>query len=94
MLGGPNIILWYLPNMAAKPVQISLDAELLRRIDSDPEARQKGRSAFVRSAVLLYLEAKRKQQVDASIRRAFAARDPELQAVVDELMTVQQWPTT
>lgn len=80
--------------MTAKPVQISLDVELLRRMDSDPEARQNGRSAFVRSAVVLYLEAKRRQEVDASIRRAFAARDPELSAAVDELMTVQKWPAT
>lgn len=36
--------------MAAKPVQISLDPELLEKIDADPEARERGRSAFVREA--------------------------------------------
>lgn len=37
--------------MSAKPVQISVETELLERIDRDPEARAKGRSAFIRSAV-------------------------------------------
>jgi metal-responsive CopG/Arc/MetJ family transcriptional regulator len=44
--------------MAAKPVQVSLDQELLRRIDRDPEARKLGRSAFIRNAVSTYLRAK------------------------------------
>jgi metal-responsive CopG/Arc/MetJ family transcriptional regulator len=37
--------------MTAKPGQISLDLELLEKIDTDPEARERGRSAFVREAV-------------------------------------------
>jgi metal-responsive CopG/Arc/MetJ family transcriptional regulator len=44
--------------MASRPVQISIDEELLERIDEDAEAREKGRSAFIRAAVEWYLSAK------------------------------------
>ena len=53
--------MWYDANMPAKPVQVSIDADLLRRIDPDPETSEKGRSAFIRSAVSSYLEAKRRK---------------------------------
>jgi metal-responsive CopG/Arc/MetJ family transcriptional regulator len=46
--------------MSARPVQISLDSELLSQIDADPEVRERGRSAFIRSAVELYLKAKQR----------------------------------
>jgi metal-responsive CopG/Arc/MetJ family transcriptional regulator len=78
--------------MTARPVQISMDVELLRRIDRDPEARRQGRSAFVRSAVLLYLEAKRRKDIDDSIRNAFAGKASALPADVEELMAAQAWP--
>ena len=60
--------------MAAKPVQISLDTKLLRRIDLDAETRREGRSAFIRSAVLLYLDAKRRQELDLQIKKAFSGK--------------------
>jgi metal-responsive CopG/Arc/MetJ family transcriptional regulator len=79
--------------MAAKPVQISLDSELLRRIDRDPEARQKGRSALVRSAVLLYLEAKRRKEIDRQILKAFVGRAADdLSGEIEGLMAAQAWP--
>lgn len=78
--------------MAAKPVQISLDTELLRRIDSDSEARQVGRSAFVRTAVLLYLEAKQRKAVDQQIRKAFAGKAEGVSVEVEALMAAQAWP--
>jgi hypothetical protein len=43
--------------MAAKPVQISIETSLLRRIDADPEARRRGHSALIRLAGELYLAA-------------------------------------
>jgi metal-responsive CopG/Arc/MetJ family transcriptional regulator len=46
--------------MTARPVQVSIDTELLARIDDDPEARARGRSAFIRSAVALYVKTKSK----------------------------------
>jgi metal-responsive CopG/Arc/MetJ family transcriptional regulator len=80
--------------MAAKPVQISLDTELLRRIDRDGEARRDGRSAFIRSAVLLYLEAKRRKAIDEQIKKAFGGKGRGLSAEVEELMGAQTWPRT
>jgi len=69
--------------MAAKPVQISMDAELLRRIDEDPEAQKAGRSAFIRSAVRLYLTAKERQAIEAQLARAYAG---EADAMLDEVV--------
>lgn len=79
--------------MAVKPVQISMDAELLRRIDADPEARSRGRSAFVRSAIQLYLRAKERRTIEARIARAYSG---EAQALIEEatdLMDAQIWPS-
>jgi metal-responsive CopG/Arc/MetJ family transcriptional regulator len=78
--------------MSTKPVQISIDVDLLRRIDSDPEAREKGRSAFVRSAVSSYLEAKRRRDVDAAIRAAYGSVADEMASEVAGLMESQTWP--
>jgi metal-responsive CopG/Arc/MetJ family transcriptional regulator len=78
--------------MAAKPVQISMDTELLRRIDEDPEARTRGRSAFVRSAVRLYLTAKERQAIEAQLTQAYSG---EAEAMLDEvvdLLGAQAWP--
>jgi metal-responsive CopG/Arc/MetJ family transcriptional regulator len=86
-------ILWYDATiMPAKPVQVSIDLDLLRRIDSDPETREKGRSAFVRSAVSSYLEAKRRRDVDAAIRAAYEGAENDLQSEVAGLMDAQAWP--
>lgn len=78
--------------MPAKPVQVSIDVELLRRIDEDPETRQNGRSAFVRSAVSSYLEAKRRRDVDSAIRKAYAHAGDEMAAEMAGLMDAQAWP--
>jgi metal-responsive CopG/Arc/MetJ family transcriptional regulator len=79
--------------MAARPVQISLDSDLLDRIDEDPEARQKGRSAFIRSAVQLYLRAKERREVESRIAVAYAGKADQLLDEVDELMVEQSWPS-
>jgi metal-responsive CopG/Arc/MetJ family transcriptional regulator len=78
--------------MPAKPVQVSIDVELLRRIDSDPETRQKGRSAFIRSAVASYLRAKRRKEVDAAIAAAYADVADTMEAEVSDLLDAQAWP--
>jgi metal-responsive CopG/Arc/MetJ family transcriptional regulator len=38
-----------------KTIQITIDPELLHKIDNDAEAMKKGRSAFLRQAVQYYL---------------------------------------
>jgi metal-responsive CopG/Arc/MetJ family transcriptional regulator len=93
MVAQGNTFLWYRPNMSVKPVQISIDVELLRRIDADPEARERGRSAFVRSAVASYLEAKRRLQVDAAIRTAYGEAADDMAAELAGLMEAQTWPS-
>jgi metal-responsive CopG/Arc/MetJ family transcriptional regulator len=76
----------------AKPVQISIDRELLRRIDADPETRRAGRSAFIRSAVRLYLQAKERRAIDRAILRAYQGKADELLDDVESLMLAQAWP--
>jgi metal-responsive CopG/Arc/MetJ family transcriptional regulator len=78
--------------MPAKPVQISVDLELLRRIDADPETREKGRSAFVRSAVSIYLAAKRRKAIDSAIGTAYGAAADTMEAEVSDLLDAQAWP--
>lgn len=78
--------------MAAKPVQISIDTELLRQIDADEETRAQGRSAFVRSAIELYLSAKRRRQIESQIAAAYRGRADALLAEAADLMDAQAWP--
>lgn len=58
--------------MASRPVQISLDVELLKRVDRDEETRAVGRSALIRHALEYYLEAKRRRSIDVRLKRAYA----------------------
>ena len=79
--------------MLARPVRISMDAELLRRIDADPEARQRGRSFFIRSAIEMYLRARQRREIDERLRNAYAGQADELLAEISDLMDVQEWPS-
>src|SRR6202521_1613427 len=75
--------LLYCPTMPARPVQISVDEELLQRIDDDPEARERGRSAFIRSAVECYLSAKERQETETRLERPYDAQADALVFDVD-----------
>jgi metal-responsive CopG/Arc/MetJ family transcriptional regulator len=86
------MILWYDDIMPAKPVQVSIDLDLLRRIDADPETREKGRSAFVRSAVSSYLAAKRRKAIDVAIGAAYGGAADAMETEVSELLGAQAWP--
>jgi metal-responsive CopG/Arc/MetJ family transcriptional regulator len=79
--------------MTAKPVQISLDTDLLGRIDADPEVKDKGRSAFIRSAVRLYLEAKKRREVEARLAQAYAGEADDLLEEIESLLGRQSWPS-
>lgn len=79
----------YMPSQA---IQVSMDKELLKRIDRDPEVRQRGRSAFIRSAVELYLRTKRRRQIDAEIERAYEGHAKQMLDEVSELVGAQEWP--
>lgn len=79
--------------MPAKPVQVSIDTDLLSRIDADPEARERGRSAFIRSAVELYLAARERRQIDAELTRAYHGQADALLAEIEDLLAEQSWPS-
>jgi predicted transcriptional regulator len=81
----------YCANMTAKPVQISLDTDLLDRVDADPEVREKGRSAFIRAAIQLYLEAKRRQEIDLRLATAYGGDADALLGEIETLMGSQSW---
>lgn len=78
--------------MTAKPVQISLDVELLERIDADPEAKAHGRSAFVRAAVERYLAIRERNAIDARIRKAYGGAAEKMRTEASDFMDAQQWP--
>ena len=78
--------------MPARPVQISMDTDLLRRIDADPEVRQRGRSVFIRSAIEMYLRARQRREIDEQLRNAYAGHADELLAEISDLMDAQEWP--
>ena len=78
--------------MAAKPVQISIDTDLLRRIDAQAETRKRGRSAFVRAAVESYLRAKERRRIDEAIGAAYGGDADAMLAEVEDLMDAQAWP--
>ncbi|HKV07911.1 MAG TPA: ribbon-helix-helix domain-containing protein [Thermoanaerobaculia bacterium] len=79
--------------MAVRPVQISMEPDLLDQIDADPEARERGRSAFIRSAVQLYLEAKRRQAIERQLAQAYAGEAAgNLLEEVETLISRQSWP--
>ena len=76
----------------AKPVQISLDEELLRRVDADTETKRRGRSAVVTSALLLYLQTKRRRAVDDTILRAYPDPAKGMLDEIEPLIQAQAWP--
>lgn len=78
--------------MASKPVQISLDEDLLHQIDARPEVKERGRSAFIREAIRLYLRAEERLAVDELIVRAYRGEADELLAEIADLMETQVWP--
>ena len=80
--------------MSAKAVQISFDTDLLDRIDADPEVHEKGRSAFIRSAVRLYLEAKGRRDIDRRLAEAYSGEADSLLGEVEALLDSQSWPAS
>ncbi len=78
--------------MSSRPVQISLDQQLLQRIDKDPQTKREGRSAFIRDAIQLYLSLKQRRAVDAQIVRAFKGQADELLDDATGMMGSQAWP--
>ena len=78
--------------MPAKSVQISIDRELLARIDRDPQAKKQGRSAFMRDAVELYLATKHRRDVDRQIATAYRDKSRDLLVDAEAWIKEQVWP--
>lgn len=78
--------------MSARPVQISLDSDLLDQIDADSEVREKGRSVFIGSAVQIYLKAKERLEIETRLVRAYAGEADNLLDEVEALLSAQAWP--
>jgi CopG family transcriptional regulator / antitoxin EndoAI len=76
----------------AQPVQISLDRGLLKRLDADPEVKAKGRSAFIRDALRVYLRARERARIDEKIRAAYGGRADAMLREVETLLRDQAWP--
>src|SRR5215210_637540 len=88
----PTRILLYSTIMPARPIQISLDSALLGQIDADPEAQERGRSAFIRSAVQIYLKAKERGEIERGLAQAYSGKAGSLLEEVEELLGNQSWP--
>jgi metal-responsive CopG/Arc/MetJ family transcriptional regulator len=59
-----------------KAIQFTIDEDLLRRIDRQPEVKQRGRSAFIRLAVEDYLTHKRARDIREACRRGYQKAPP------------------
>ncbi len=64
----------------------------MERIDSDPEVKASGRSAFIRRAVRDYLDAREQERVDERLRDAFADAADSMLQEVDDMLSGQEWP--
>jgi len=64
-------------SMCMKAIQITLDENLLKRLDADEEVRRDGRSAVLRRAALEYLGRRRKRAIAEQYERAYG-RNPGL----------------
>lgn len=78
--------------MAMQAIQVSMDEDLLKRIDEEPEVQERGRSAFIRSAIRLYLNARRRQEIDDEISRVYEGCADKMLDEVSDLVNAQAWP--
>ncbi len=63
------------------------------RIDQDPEALARGRSAFIRSAVELYLTAKGRHEVESRLAQTYTGQADDMLEEVVDLLGRQAWPS-
>lgn len=82
---------WSIMIFLMKPIQFTIDEDLLRRVDRDPETRARGRSAFLRRAIEEYLRGKRAREIREAYVRGYTGARPD----EDELgpwTEAQVWP--
>lgn len=79
--------------MPSRSIQISIDEGLLSRVDKQPLAKKRGRSAFIRVALEAYLEEEHQRAIDNEYARAYGGGSAKV--VAEEfrpLMGRQRWP--
>ena len=76
-----------------KTIQITIDPELLHKIDNDEESMKKGRSAFLRQAVQYYSEQKRLKSISEQYRSVYR-RESEINDDLTSWEDEQVWPKT
>ena len=74
-----------------KAVQISIDEDLLRRLDALPEVKRHGRSAFIRDMAEAYLAHRRKVEIRDAYRRGYGA-EPVREGEFDVEPEALAWP--
>jgi hypothetical protein len=74
-----------------KAIQFTVDEDLLRRMDADPEVKAKGRSAFLRRAIAEYLQRKREAAIREAYRRGYGG-DPPADGEFDVAPERWVWP--
>jgi len=76
-----------------KTIQITIDPELLHKIDNDEESMKKGRSAFLQQAVQYYLEQKKLRSISEQYRSGYT-RESEINDDLTSWEDEQVWPKT
>jgi metal-responsive CopG/Arc/MetJ family transcriptional regulator len=74
-----------------KAIQVSVDEDLLARLDADEEVRRDGRSAVLRRAAELYLRQRRSRAIASAYERAYG-RTPGLGPEFAEWEGEGSWP--
>jgi metal-responsive CopG/Arc/MetJ family transcriptional regulator len=74
-----------------KAIQVTLDEDLLARLDRDDEVRRDGRSAVLRRAAELYLRQRRSRVIAKAYRDAYAT-SPALGREFEGWDTEGEWP--
>ncbi len=57
-----------------KPVQITMDEELLRQVDALPEVKRHGRSAVLRQIMAAYLRHRQQRAIRDAYRKGYGAQ--------------------
>lgn len=60
---------------AMKPIRRLIDAQLLRRLDADPEVKELGRSEVLRRAAAAYLRRSRARRIAEAYAKAYGSDD-------------------
>lgn len=71
-----------------KAIQVTVNEELLARLDELPEVHERGRSAVLREAAASYLAQKTAEEIDRQYEEGYrkfpAQQDPDLEGWADE----------